>query len=447
MAFYTLSSKFLWVFFVTLLYIQQNPACCATAEVEDIEEGYDSEENNIVNSYTFTTGGDNDDDDDDNEAFDINNEEEGTANGQVQIQQVAVQFDLATPPEAPIQIRNPGGLGEMGEPSQIENPTPEQAKLIEEGFQRHSINEYLSDHISLDRQLPDYRNEWCKRPGLHVDSLLPASVILCFNNEALSILLRSVHSILNRTPANLLTEIVLVDDNSDFENLGKDLEDHIAAYPKVKLVRSKERLGLIRARMLGANNAKGPVLVFLDSHIETTEGWLEPLSDRITRNWTNVVCPIIDVIDYETLEYKMSERSITAVGGFTWDMVFNWKTATDEVLSALKTPADPVPSPTMAGGLFAIHKGFFDHLGQYDEEYEIWGAENLEISFKTWMCGGTLEFIPCSHIGHIYRKRAPYTRNGADARPHRNYIRLAAVWLDDYAKYYFQRIGNNLVRH
>lgn len=41
------------------------------------------------------------------------------------------------------------------------------------------------------------------------------SIIFIFVNEALSVILRSVHSAVNHTPVHLLKEIILVDDNSD----------------------------------------------------------------------------------------------------------------------------------------------------------------------------------------------------------------------------------------
>ena len=40
------------------------------------------------------------------------------------------------------------------------------------------------------------------------------SVIFIFVNEALSVLLRSVHTVIQRTPAHLLREVILVDDHS-----------------------------------------------------------------------------------------------------------------------------------------------------------------------------------------------------------------------------------------
>lgn len=49
----------------------------------------------------------------------------------------------------------------------------------------------------------------------HATDLPQISVVFIFVNEALSVILRSVHSVVNRTPSWLLKEVILVDDNSD----------------------------------------------------------------------------------------------------------------------------------------------------------------------------------------------------------------------------------------
>ena len=53
---------------------------------------------------------------------------------------------------------------------------------------------------------------------------------------------------------------------------------------KVKLHRSDERLGVMRARMLGVERATGSVVVFLDAHCECNHNWLPPLLSRIKTN-------------------------------------------------------------------------------------------------------------------------------------------------------------------
>uniref|UniRef100_A0A672M053 Polypeptide N-acetylgalactosaminyltransferase n=1 Tax=Sinocyclocheilus grahami TaxID=75366 RepID=A0A672M053_SINGR len=214
------------------------------------------------------------------------------------------------------------------------------------GYHKHAFNVLISNRLGYHRDVPDTRNDKC-RDRIYPVALPTASIVICFYNEAFSALLRTIHSVLDRTPNYLLHEILLVDDYSELDDLKEDLDSYIQQHlqKKVKLVRNEKREGLIRGRMIGASHA--------------------------------------------------------------------------------------------TGGLFAMDRNYFYELGQYDRGMDIWGGENLEISFRIWMCGGQLLIVPCSRVGHIFRKRRPYGSPGGQDTMAHNSLRLAHVWMDDYKEQYF----------
>ncbi|XP_060521578.1 polypeptide N-acetylgalactosaminyltransferase 1-like [Cylas formicarius] len=326
--------------------------------------------------------------------------------------------------------------GSMGNPVVVE---PKDLLVMQQLFQINRFNLLASDRIPLNRTLPDVRRKKCRTKYDDYKTYPTTSVIIVFHNEAWSTLLRTVWSVVNRSPGELLEEIVLVDDASEREYLRKPLEDYLPKIPvRTKLLRSQRRIGLIKARLKGAAHAHGQVLTFLDAHCECTTGWLEPLLSVIKRNPKTVVCPVIDIIHDDTFAYVKSFE--LHWGAFNWNLQFRWFTLSGKQLDERKLDTtQPFDTPAMAGGLFAVDKAVFFQIGSYDEGMDVWGGENLEMSFRIWQCGGKIQIVPCSHVGHVFRKSSPYSFPGGISNVlYSNLARVALVWMDDWGKFYFK---------
>lgn len=67
-------------------------------------------------------------------------------------------------------------------------------------------------------------------------------------------------------------------------------------------------------------------------------------------------------------------------------------------------PVLPFRTPTFAGGLFSISKAYFEKIGTYDDKMEIWGGENVEMSFRVSSSShiNDKDYVQKSQVTFIY---------------------------------------------
>uniref|UniRef100_A0A3B4YH78 Polypeptide N-acetylgalactosaminyltransferase n=1 Tax=Seriola lalandi dorsalis TaxID=1841481 RepID=A0A3B4YH78_SERLL len=306
----------------------------------------------------------------------------------------------------------------------------EEQKEAEKLFQRYGYNAFLSDRLPLNREIPDTRPSRCAERK-YPEDLPTVSVVLIYLDEALSIIKRAIRSIIDKTPARLLKEIILVDDHSSNEDLMEKLDEYITLIHEerpglVKKVRHSQQLGLTQARLSGWETAVGDVVAILDAHIEVHVQWAEPLLSRIKEDRTVILTPVFDKVNYDDLRLI---PYIPAADAFDWALWCMYESFRPEWYS-LKDESQPGKSPSIMGILVADRK-FFGEIGSLDGGMKIYGGENVELGIRVWLCGGSIEVIPCSKIAHIERATKPYLPD-LSVMVKRNALRVAEVWLDEY---------------
>uniref|UniRef100_UPI0037E72B73 probable polypeptide N-acetylgalactosaminyltransferase 8 isoform X2 n=1 Tax=Semicossyphus pulcher TaxID=241346 RepID=UPI0037E72B73 len=329
-------------------------------------------------------------------------------------------------PGASLTWRQTSATSEWGD-----NLSEEDQKEAQALFEKYGYNVFLSDRLPLDRALPDTRDKRCLKKSYPKD--LPSiAVVLIYLNEALSILKRALCSIIDRTPENLLKEIIMVDDNSSNEDLKGDLDIYLTSLEKqnpslkIKRVRHNEQRGLAYARASGYKAASADVVAILDAHIEVHEMWAEPLLTQIKGDRKVVVTPVFDKVNYDDLNVIRYESAAHAFDWAMWCMYEGFSPEYDK----LKDPSLPGKSPSVMG-IFVADRKFLGEIGGLDEGMKVYGGENVELGVRVWTCGGSVEVVPCSKVAHIERSHKPYMPDLSMAMK-RNALRVAEVWMDEY---------------
>lgn len=219
--------------------------------------------------------------------------------------------------------------------------------------------------------------------------LVDVSIIIPCKNEADNLRL-TLDSII-KSESNLGYEIIVVDDGSIDEStefLKSDLNRE--TYKDVILLKTKG-LGCARAKNFGAKFARGKYLFFCDAHVEVSKHWMDNLVNTLEKYNAQLVTSCIE---------DMSNSSVQRYGG-TWNDELQYMWIEDK-------PKDITETPFAVGGNMGITKEVFKKLNGFDNLFQIYGAEDQELSIKAWLYGYRIVVNPNVKIRHLFRSSHPY---------------------------------------
>lgn len=300
----------------------------------------------------------------------------------------------------------------------------------------HSVHEIVGeDRKKVDKKQlgfpypPDTRPKGCQKYTKKSFANHSVSIIIPWLNEKWMHMEGTMRSLLHMTPDELVEEYIWVSDgNADAKQ--KELE---AMSEKVRVHAFPERVGLMIAKMKGVEMAKGNVLVFMEAHCIVNKHWLQHILHRVVLNPKILAMPSLDMIHQENWNSYFPQTP------GHWRYEWNFNLIYTNPGGVIKTGSpEPYPSPGTSGGIFAMRKDWFEKLGLFDIGMKEWGGDHMELTMKVWRCGGRIEIIPCSRVGHLFRDPDHRPYYVAPETVVHNYKRLAELWAKDHLDIFYK---------
>jgi len=235
---------------------------------------------------------------------------------------------------------------------------------------------------------------------------------------------KTVKSVFESTPADVLQEIIVVDDGSEPPLSSTHLTPEVQKRYNTRVERHEKTVGLIGAKKTGGDAALGDIVVFFDCHVAPQPNWHAAFLRLIGENYRRLVVPQITALNVDTWT-QVGRGGGMAKCYLTWDADFKWFDSDDQYAAVI------------SGGLLGMSRRWWRETGGYDEHMMGWGGENLDQSLRIWLCGGEIVTTKDSFVAHMWRV-------GTDSRTSARYkhvgdvsvnrARAVYAWYGDFAE-------------
>lgn len=199
------------------------------------------------------------------------------------------------------------------------------------------------------------------------------------------------------------------------------------ADPRVKLIKLDKPIGQRAAYNLGVRESTGQYLMKIDAHALMSPGYDETLKAHCPPK--TVVLPEMRRLNVH--EWRDKPRGKTLFMYFGLDLYCHyWR-------DYRKRPEARVEYPevmTGQGSCWFTTREWNDHIGLLDEGVGSWGNVGIEVSLRTWLCGGSLIVNPKVWQAHWFRKDEggfPYPMTGRRVARAHKYTRENYYFKDD----------------
>lgn len=216
-------------------------------------------------------------------------------------------------------------------------------------------------------------------------------IIVCYNSE--KFIQQTLKSVSDNLPKD--SEIIVLDNDSL-----DDTKEILENYPGITFIENGANIGFSKANNIGAKQAQGEYLLFLNPDTKIRQDAVQILLDYISRDSK------VGIVAPQLLEGKKIQQSVSNFPTL-WGAMQEYFLGKKKAYSQYAPNTDKeVEVKVVYGAAMLIKKDVFNPVGGFDERYFLY-YEDIDLCKKISQMGLKIMYLPHAKIDHLVGQSMP----------------------------------------